>query len=29
MDNNWALRKKTWGKVKKIDYLEYKEKNVV
>ena len=29
MDNNWALRKTNWGKVKKIGYLGYKEKNAV
>ena len=26
MDNNWALRKTNWVKVKKIDYLGFKKK---
>ena len=25
LNNNWAPRKKNWGKVKKIGYLEYKK----
>ena len=28
MDNSWALRKTNWGKVKKIDYLGYKETKI-